>query len=184
MTALHYAMHQGAHLPHPPCRNVKACRFLLWTCHDFLGGKRWFGWNQTHKSLICFLWRPALGGLLRSPSCSPPAQLPIFCSTAGEEQLIHITLNVCGGMKRFMSFFPTPYPPPLFSFPSTSAFPELEGQKFKSCLEQLLTCYQLLHIASTGCILTISLEMSLLKFVFFMYLILRRASFELHFLYW
>lgn len=164
---------------------LEACRFLLLTCHDSLGGNRGFDLSRPHKLLICcFLWRTALWGLLESPSCSPPAQLLIFCSIADGEQLIHVTMNACGGMIRFMTTSPTPHPPLLFLSP---LFPKLEGQKFKSCFEQLLTCYQLLHIACAGCILTISLEMSLLKWLLRVSMyknILRRASFELPFLYW
>lgn len=80
-----------------------------------------------------------------------------------------------------------PYSPSTSVFlPRPPAFPELEGQKFKSCFEQLLTCYQLLHIASAG-VLTISLEMSLLRWLLHISIyknILRWASFELSFLYW
>lgn len=44
-----------------------------------------------------------------------------------------------------------------------SAFPELLGQKFKSCFEQLLTCYRLLHRTCSGWILIIPLETGLLN---------------------
>lgn len=85
----------GSTSPSSPCRDARAWRFFFFTGCDSLTGKRWFGWSHTEQ--ITHLWFPVKNctvGSLQSPSCSPPAQLLIFCSVAGGE-LTHSWHSEC-----------------------------------------------------------------------------------------
>lgn len=147
--------------PSSPCRNARAWRFFLLTGCDSLAGKRWCGWSRTQQ--ITPLWFPVKNCSVGSPpecilqpTCSAPCLLQhCWWGTT------HSCHSECLWWNE--KIYDLPYSPSTSTVPPTSAFPELEGQKFKSCFEELLTRYQLLHIASAGRIWTISLEMSLLK---------------------
>lgn len=163
MRATHSVVHQGAPgSSSSPCRDARAWRFfpLNWLWLSCWQKVIWLEPHWTNHSFVISCEETLCGippECILQPTCSAPHLLQhCWWGTT------HSWLSKCLWWNE--RIYDLPYSPSTSTVsPPTSAFRELEGQKFKSCFEQLLTCYQLLHIASTGRILTISLEMSLLK---------------------